>query len=114
MKKAFIILILIISSELSIQFQELPPKAVRALKCIFGTNDNIETLNNFVDNVFSQNNSLIWMLSGMSVAGVLQKCLNIDITKLLKKYLPKAEEQKVSLLMNLQNACVKIIQIFQK
>ena len=104
MKKAFIILILIISSELSTQFQELPPKAVRALKCIFGTNENIESLIKFLKTVFTEKQSYMWIFSGMGVADVLQKCLNIDIMKLLEKYLFKAEEQKVSLLMNLQKA----------
>ena len=104
MKKAFFILILIISSELSSQFQELPPKAVRAIKCIFGTKEHIETLNNFLDTVFTQDNYFYWIFSGVSLAGILQTCLNIDIIDLIKKYLLKAEEQKVSLLMNLQKA----------
>ncbi len=109
MKKAYFILILIISSELSNQFQELPPSAVRAIKCIFGSKEHIESLNFFVETVFSQDNFFNWLASGLGLAGVLTKCLNIDIIEILKKYLVKGEEEKASLLNNLQKANAPIL-----
>ena len=111
MKKLYLILIILISFELSNQFTTLPNKFVPAIKCFFGTAENIKALISFVNAAFSSSNMFPWLQAITQLQSLVQNCLGIDITKFLPilQSVNVVQNQKEAILYKLQNAKAPLI-----
>ncbi len=111
MKKLYLILIILISFEFSNQFTTLPNKFVPAIKCFFGTAENIKALISFVNAAFSSSNMLPWLQAITQLQSLVQNCLGIDIMKFLPilQSVNVMQNQKEAILYKLQNAKAPLI-----
>ena len=111
MKKLYLILIILISFEFSNQFTTLPNKFVPAIKCFFGTAENIKALISFVNAAFSSSNMFPWLQAITQLQSLFQNCLGIDIMKFLPilQSVNVVQNQKEAILYKLQNAKAPLI-----
>ena len=111
MKKLYLILIILISFEFSNQFTTLPNKFVPAIKCFFGTAENIKALISFVNAAFSSSNMFPWLQAITQLQSLFQNCLGIDIMKFLPilQSVNVVQNQKEAILHKLQNAKAPLI-----
>ena len=111
MKKLYLILIILISFEFSNQFTTLPNKFVPAIKCFFGTAENIKALISFVNAAFSSSNKSRWLQAIAQLYSLFQNCLGIDIMKFLPilQSVNVVQNQKEAILHKLQNAKAPLI-----
>ena len=111
MKKLYLILIILISFEFSNQFTTLPNKFVPAIKCFFGTAENIKALISFVNAAFSSSNMFPWLQAITQLQSLVQNCLGIDIMKFLPilQSVNVVQNQKEAILHKLQNAKAPLI-----
>ena len=111
MKKLYLILIILISFEFSNQFTTLPNKFVPAIKCFFGTAENIKALISFVNAAFSSSNMFPWLQAITQLQSLVQNCLGIDIMKFLPilQSVNVVQNQKEAILYKLQNAKAPLI-----
>ena len=111
MKKLYLILIILISFEISNQFTTLPNKFVPAIKCFFGTAENIKALISFVNAAFSSSNMFPWLQAITQLQSLVQNCLGIDIMKFLPilQSVNVVQNQKEAILYKLQNAKAPLI-----
>ena len=105
MKHMYLILLLIISFNLSNQAKTLPETVVVKLKCFFATNDNINKIIEFFDCLFD---NTFWdiIFKGMNLFPIIQSCLGIDIMEIIKQYIPLMQSFQVQqqyMLNNIQN-----------
>ena len=111
MKKLYLILIILISFEFSNQFTTLPNKFVPAIKCFFGTAENIKALISFVNAAFSSSNMFPWLQAISQLQSLVQNCLGIDIMKFLPilQSVNVVQNHKEAILYKLQNAKAPLI-----
>ena len=111
MKKIFIILIILLSFNISFEFVKLPDKGIEILKCVFDTKDKIEQFTKLIKDLYTTNFLFIIATDALQIASNVGDCIGVDLYQIIYDLIFRTtkEFQQIMMLKNLKEAKAPIL-----